>query len=385
MQLKYQMKYKYKYWFKYMSKYSKKLHQKQTKIDKCQKQKQKSKQDELLSLCLLNSSKLSSKNEIKLKTSENKTNIVEVKPTPLLKLLLVCIFVFALVYAKLQMTDCDARRNPVPAPTLTNLERDDKCDNGMELNKKKPPQNSDKNHQLTLRQFKHRGIKRWSALLTSKRSRIGSCQGIKPLLGKHWQSFVDYANRNFRPTFLTVFSKELKCVGKLGWNGQASQSCENKLCLNPGISADLPLMKHLHLDHIYDVNQICDTWKQILQEKQKLAPLTTWDDGINGDLLCQLLFGVTDHPRLYDQNVEVKSSHSALWQKNLHLRCGASNNKQSNITFKSFCHHLGKGHYAYTISVKDLRATKDIRSTHLSMNPRRVSQEESICMEPFRI
>ena len=48
----------------------------------------------------------------------------------------------------------------------------------------------------------------------------------------------------------------------------------------------------LHLDHEQDLQITCDMWKAALPPSP-----AAWDDGINGPLLCHLLFGVRNDPR----------------------------------------------------------------------------------------
>jgi hypothetical protein len=50
-------------------------------------------------------------------------------------------------------------------------------------------------------------------------------------------------------------------------------------------------LAHLHLDHEQDLQITCDMWKAALPP----SPVA-WDDGINGPLLCHLLFGVRNDP-----------------------------------------------------------------------------------------
>jgi len=63
-------------------------------------------------------------------------------------------------------------------------------------------------------------------------------------------------------------------------------------------------MGGLHLDHSYEVHLICIMWRRCIRKLGR--PLRRWDDGINGERICQLLF-----------SVEGPSA-------NLHFRCGNS-------------------------------------------------------------
>ena len=50
------------------------------------------------------------------------------------------------------------------------------------------------------------------------------------------------------------------------------------------------LLERLHLDHEQDVRIACDLWQRALPATAPAA----WDDGVDGGLLCHLLFGVDD-------------------------------------------------------------------------------------------
>ena len=49
------------------------------------------------------------------------------------------------------------------------------------------------------------------------------------------------------------------------------------------------MLYRLHLDHEQDLQITCDMWRSALP-----ASPTSWDDGIDGRLLCHLLLGVED-------------------------------------------------------------------------------------------
>ena len=49
-------------------------------------------------------------------------------------------------------------------------------------------------------------------------------------------------------------------------------------------------LERLHLDHEQDVRIACDLWQRALPATAPAA----WDDGVDGGLLCHLLFGVDD-------------------------------------------------------------------------------------------
>jgi hypothetical protein len=51
----------------------------------------------------------------------------------------------------------------------------------------------------------------------------------------------------------------------------------------------------LHLDHEQDLVVTLDMWVQALAALPRRARPRTWDDGVDGTLLCHLLFSVHVH------------------------------------------------------------------------------------------
>jgi hypothetical protein len=108
-------------------------------------------------------------------------------------------------------------------------------------------------------------------------------------------------------------------------------------------------MSGLHLDHGYDVNHICDVWKGVIKKQDQ--PLSCWDNGIDGLLVCQLLFGVSSRP----------GKTGPLWDANLVFRCGhpsSRHKKQRPINDGSseYCHKQSKAHYRFVLTESDLVA-----------------------------
>ena len=128
-----------------------------------------------------------------------------------------------------------------------------------------------------------RAGQRWSALVSAPTSRVARL--MRPALGDaHWAVFVAHAMQRYKPAFLAAFAPPtLRCVG------QAGKPCPHGFVVLPA-SAGAPL-EHLHIDHEQDVQITCDMWRAALPP----AP-ASWDDGIDGGLLCHLLFGVHDDP-----------------------------------------------------------------------------------------
>ena len=134
-------------------------------------------------------------------------------------------------------------------------------------------------HTLALR----RAGQRWSALVTAPTSRIARM--MRPVLGDAlWATFVVHANTRYKPAFLAAFQEPvLRCVGK------PRQECSFSVNLRaPDAVAKLGC---LHVDHEQDVQVTCDMWKNALPPTP-----ASWDDGIDGSLLCHLLFGIQGDP-----------------------------------------------------------------------------------------
>ena len=146
-------------------------------------------------------------------------------------------------------------------------------------NRARRPSKHPRFHALALR----RAGQRWSALVTAPTSRIARM--MRPVLGEAlWAAFVVHANARYKPAFLAGFqAPELRCVGKPG------QECDFAADLfAPDAAAKLGC---LHVDHEQDVQITCDMWKNALPPTP-----ASWDDGIDGPLLCHLLFGIQEDP-----------------------------------------------------------------------------------------
>jgi len=230
--------------------------------------------------------------------------------------------------------DTDNKRSPSPQHDIdiddandahcARLER--KYDSGHGCANTMPtPQGLARDRAHVLRKvFRKRGIQRWTALLTSTTSRIGHSNGMRARLGpRHWSAFVAYANALFRPAFVAVFEHDMRCAGPLADRPPGAAAlhtspvdcCPRAFYVSPTREDDVSRVAGLHLDHAYEVHFICDVWKQCLDELGNEP--REWSDGIDRDLLCQLLFGVVDHP-----NVSRGGERATLWRANLQLRCG---------------------------------------------------------------
>ena len=184
-----------------------------------------------------------------------------------------------------------------------------------------------------------RASQRWSSLLTQSKSRIGHDYKMRQRLGeKNWAAFVRYAESEFKEDFfdaLVTSTGVLSCAGKL--NGQP---CPHKFEINlkakSSIECEEELPK-LHLDHTYDVNHICEVWSDALPSAPK-----SWDDGICGPMVAQLLFGTQDH-------VLAQRSEQPMWRQQVITRC-------CTIGGIKGCHKLGQAHYEKVLTVEDIKS-----------------------------
>ena len=189
---------------------------------------------------------------------------------------------------------------------------------------------------------RERASKRWSALLTQTKSRIGHRCGMrKRLRHAHWATFARYAETEHKAQFfraLAPASGELCCEGKLNGtpcpNGAwidlrhvPSNECGTAL---PGLHMDLE-------------RHICAIRSRALP----VAP-SSWDDGICGALVAQLLFGTEDH-------VLAQCSARRVWRQQIHLRCGNTRGSVEAQHADEFCHDVAGAHYEHALQVEDLR------------------------------
>ena len=186
-----------------------------------------------------------------------------------------------------------------------------------------------------------RGIKRWSALLTQTKSRIGST--MRKRLGEaNWKAFVRYSKVRHKERFLRALtppSGRLCCGGKID-----GTPCPNGAHLDLATApyADLAtLLPTFHMDHTYDVSHICDVWSRALPPNP-----SSWDDGVCGPLVAHLLFGTED-------NSLAESSPCPLWRKQVTVRCG--NSKASKEKAEDYCHDTSNAHYGHVLNVSDIR------------------------------
>ena len=188
---------------------------------------------------------------------------------------------------------------------------------------------------------RHRALKRWSALLTQHESRIGV--HMRKRLGEaHWAEFVRYAICEHKATFAKALMHEsLCCEGKVEGTPCAHGRRLDLLASSVRTVGDsLPTF---HLDHTYDVAQICDAWSRALPPNP-----SSWDDGICGPLVAHLLFGTRDHPLAL-------SSRSPLWRRQIKIRCGNKRGAKGKQQARNYCHDVAMAHYDHVLRVSDLR------------------------------
>ena len=137
-----------------------------------------------------------------------------------------------------------------------------------------------------------RASKRWSALLTQEKLRIGYRCGMRKRLGKaHWAAFVKYAEAEHKAQVfraLTPATDALCCAGKIDGTPYPKQVSID-MCSISSTECETAL-EGLHMDHPHDVQHVCKIWSCALPEEPQ-----SWDDGVCGPLLGQLLFGTDDH------------------------------------------------------------------------------------------
>ena len=196
---------------------------------------------------------------------------------------------------------------------------------------------------------RHRASKRWSSLLTQTRSRIGHNFGMRERLGKaNWRAFVRYAVKHHKGAFLNTLvppDAALCCAGKLARHTTTAVTpCRRRLCLvTTPLSEVKRRLANFHMDHTHDAALICQVWSDALPVEPE-----SWDDGICGPLVAQLLFGVHDHP------MADADPTNPLWKAQLILRCGNKRGVKGQRAFQ-FCHDVAHAHYTHPLTIADLR------------------------------
>ena len=186
-----------------------------------------------------------------------------------------------------------------------------------------------------IKKYQRRANQRWCRLLTATKSRLAE-KGLKDALGPHWIDFVAHANSHFQANWVGLFGSTMHCQGPLGI-GQ----CPSQLSLDPTSESDLELLSSLHLDHSIPLETICSLWIEIIQSQRQ--PLSSWDEGVDGDLLCQLIFGVQDH-------LNLTTTNNPLWRANVQFRC-------YHAKKRSGCHDMTcRANSNMKLSINDLRA-----------------------------
>jgi hypothetical protein len=206
-------------------------------------------------------------------------------------------------------------------------------ENGTESEDVDKSEGDDSDKEVSLALFRAKASTRFSRLLTNTKSRIGYEQAIQERLGGTWQDFVEYAVKRFKPQFIALFEQEVVCAGPL-----EGGDCPRHVKGLPPRHSALGVLAGCDLDHAYEVNMICDAWKACIPET-----LNKWDDGINGELVCQLLFGVCDHPNL-------TSTRNSLWRANVVLRCHSFEKPAQH------CHLRNRPHRSHILSPEDIQS-----------------------------
>ena len=120
--------------------------------------------------------------------------------------------------------------------------------------------------------------KRWSSLLR----RIGHKNGLKKMLGtKRWNEFIDESRSKYEK-YLAKFLPTngiLQCIGRI----ENNETCPNNFRIQIG-KDQLRKVKNLHLDHEFDVKQVCNIWRSNISES------SDWSGGMGKKLLLWLLF-----------------------------------------------------------------------------------------------
>jgi len=167
-----------------------------------------------------------------------------------------------------------------------------------------------------MRMARKRAQQRWSALLT----RIA--KHVRAALGDVlWADFVAHAEVHYKEKFVRAFrAPRLRCVGP-----PRGGRCPRRFKVDLTSPSAYGTLGELHLDHEQDVLITCDMWARALAALPH--GLGAWDDGVDGGLLCHLLFGVCDD-----------ALHGGAMVR---FRCGPAHGPSS----AHHCHQLHTPHY----------------------------------------
>ena len=143
---------------------------------------------------------------------------------------------------------------------------------------------------------------------------------MRPALGAaHWAAFIAHATVRHKEAFIDAFApRVLCCVGDT-----AGAPCPHRFVVDLGAPDAGAKLERLHLDHEQDVQVTCDMWRRALPASPRV-----WDDGVDGALLCHLLFGVGGD-----------AIHGA---PTVRFRCGPARLGASD----AYCHQLNMPHYS---------------------------------------
>ena len=124
----------------------------------------------------------------------------------------------------------------------------------------------------------------------------------------------------------------MKCCGNID-----GTPCNHRFEVDPTDPTHLHKLAALHLDHDYELDDVCAAWQQAMP-----ANLKSWDDGVHGEFLCHLMFSVEDH---------ANSTEDKKWKAAVHFRCGTSLTRRKG----DFCHDYRYTHPDHQIASEDLK------------------------------
>ena len=171
-----------------------------------------------------------------------------------------------------------------------------------------------------------RAQQRWSAQLT----RIA--QYVREPLGEQlWRAFVAHAEARHKDVYVAAFrAPALRCAGTAH-----GAPCPHAFEVDLRAPSAFVTLERLHLDHEQDLAITCDMWAEALAALPHRP--ASWDEGVDGGLLCHLLFGVRADP-----------VHGAPM---LRFRC------RKRTARATPCHKLNTPHYRGLREVRDRPVT----------------------------
>ena len=177
----------------------------------------------------------------------------------------------------------------------------------------------------TLRgELRNRASRRWSALTARVRSKVTAFMSAA-----EWETISQNAELKYKEAFLSLFgSDRLVCSGTI-----ENAPCPHAYTVDLTNWACLEGLRHMHVDHGYEVAHICDVWVNVMKRREAM---------VDTEVVNHLLYDVSPEG---NRALASRGVPERLARCNLALRCAG-------------CHDLALAHYDRVLTKADLEAPK---------------------------